>query len=143
VIFFHVEKSKRRRLVLVERTTSHTAGHTMKSLEVLCETDSPQLVPWLLSRLDDQRGLLFARLLLEAAAHVGEGEPILAKDVPDCLYCTGFTVPTRRLRWDELKAAIACFSLASRWHWTLQDQQAASDIKAAFAAFHAAREGKR
>lgn len=140
--FYTVEKSKRRSLVMLARTTSHTSGHTMQSLEVLCETDSPHVVVWLLGGLDDQRGPLFARQLLEAAAQVGEGEPILAKDVPDCLYCTGSMVPTRRLRWDELKADIARFSLAPSWHWTPEDQQAASDIEAAFAAFLAAREGK-
>jgi len=142
VTFYTVEKSKRRWLVMIERTTSHTAGHTMQSLEVLCETDSPQIVTWLLSGLDDRHSLLFARQLLEEAALSGSAEAILSKNIPPALYCTSCHVSEIRRLWDELKGAIGQYSLASVWNWAESDHEAARDLEAAFAAFHAAREGR-
>jgi hypothetical protein len=142
VTFYTVEKSKRRFLVMIARSTSHTSGHTMQGLERICETDSPQLVPWLLGGLEDRRGALFAQQLLEAAALAGEDEAILSKDIPPCLYCTGSEIPRVRRLWDELKGAIGHYSLANLWDWSDCDHEAAKAIEAAFAAFLAAREGK-
>jgi len=142
VTFYTVEKSKRRCLVMIERSTSHTSGHTMMNLEVLCETDSPHIVTWLLSGLDDRRCPLFARQLLEEAALSGSAEAILSKDIPPALYCTSCHVSEIRRLWEELKGAIRHYSLANVWNWTESDHEAARDLEAAFVAFHAAREGR-
>lgn len=141
--FYHVAKSPRRWLVMMANTVSHTSGHTMQSLGVLCETDSPQLVPWLLKGVCDARLPLFARQLLDAAALAGEGEAILAKCVPWALYTGDKLSPPRvRVLWDALKDAINRYPLANHWQWSPEEMAAAKAIEAAFGAFLAAREGK-
>jgi len=141
VTFYHVEKSPRRVLVLIERGVGHTGGHTMQCLETLCETDTPHLVPWLLSCLSDRHCSLFGRQLLEAAAQVnGLAKPILAKDVPLELYSTyGGGAHRMRQAWDRLKETIGRYSLAPVWNWSSFDKATAESVEAAFAAFLTAR----
>lgn len=137
---YNVRKSSRRSLVMIRETACVSAGNTMHSLQVLCETDCYTVVGWVLGWLDDDRARIFARELLNVATLAEDGDVILSKHIPLALYMMrSGQAPAIRNLWDALKEAVSRYPLTPSWDWNAEERAAAADKKSAFAAFKAAR----